>query len=419
MASAATATAPAAPTVKRREDVYSMLEEIVGRKIADLAEQRKTEREERRSEMADMIAAMNGAQQKAAQKPDAGMSFGRYMRCLALTRGDTGKAADFCKTKLGDNYVAKYLGETSFGAGGALVPPEFAQEIIPALRANSVIRQFNPRIMPMSRGTLTVPYIDTGASAGYVGEGANIAKSDATTGQLNLSWKKLAVISPVSNDLIRDASPLADQVVRDDVVRAMAEREDAAFIRDDGTQNKPKGMRYWALSAGVKNETNAATGSNNSTTAEITADLGGVIRRTMDNKVPMSRCGWVYSPRNWQRFVTERTTTGDLIWEPEMRQGMLMGYPFKVSQQIPTNLATPVASSSTELYFSCFGELVIGEATELEVAVFDGAAYHDGSNIISGVSQDQTVIRAIARHDFGSRYRGKDIQVVLNTWGPA
>jgi len=413
-------SAAATPTVKTREHVYSMLEEIVGKKMSEIVEQRKAEREERKSEMADMIAAMGSANSnREAVKRNPSMDFGRYMRCLAMTRGDTGKSADYCKQKLGDNYVAKYLGETSFGAGGALVPPEFAAEIIPALRANSVMRSLNPRLMPMPRGNLTVPFISTGAQAAYVGEGANITKSDAATGQLVLSARKLAVTCPVSNDLIRDASPLADQVVRDDIVRSMAEREDAAFIRDDGTQNKPKGMRYWAASAGVNNETNVATGSNNSTTAEITKDLGGAIRRSMDNKVPMTRCAWVFSPRNWQRFSTERTTTGDLIWEPEMRQGMLMGYPFKVSQQIPTNLSTPVASSSTECYFSCFDGLVIGESQELEVAVFDGATYHDGTNLVSGLSQDQTVIRAITRHDFGSRYRGLDIQVILNTWGPA
>ena len=155
-------SAAATPTVKTREHVYSMLEEIVGKKMSEIVEQRKAEREERKSEMADMIAAMGSANSnREAVKRNPSMDFGRYMRCLAMTRGDTGKSADYCKQKLGDNYVAKYLGETSFGAGGALVPPEFAAEIKQMiLDAVEMESEYNRDLLPNGILGLNSNYIN-------------------------------------------------------------------------------------------------------------------------------------------------------------------------------------------------------------------------------------------------------------------
>jgi HK97 family phage major capsid protein len=48
-----------------------------------------------------------------------------------------------------------------------------------------------------------VPKITGGSTAGYVGENANITKTQPTTGQITLTFKKLAALVPISNDLLR------------------------------------------------------------------------------------------------------------------------------------------------------------------------------------------------------------------------
>ena len=116
------------------------------------------------------------------------------------------------------------------GGGGFLVPEEYSTELIEYLRPLSVIRSMNPVIVPMPVGSISIPAMTGGATAEYIGEGSNIAVSQPAFGQIKLTWKKLATLVPISNDLIRFSSPQADAIVRDDLVAAMAQREDAALF---------------------------------------------------------------------------------------------------------------------------------------------------------------------------------------------
>jgi hypothetical protein len=93
-----------------------------------------------------------------------------------------------------------------------------------------------------------------------------------------------------------------------------------------------------------------------------------------------------------------------------MDKGMLEGFPYAVTSQIPDNLGS--GTNESEVYFASFPTLVLGENETLEMSVFPGGAYYDGSNVISGISQNQTVIRLLAHHDFGCQQRGQEIAVI-------
>ena len=140
----------------------------------------------------------------------------------------------------GDHEIAeaygklKALGVSTIAAGGALIPPEFASGIIELLDAKAVFRQAGPMRMPMNTGSLTMPYVNTGATAYYTGEGANATKSEPTFGQLQLRDHKLCTLVPVGNDLLRNGGQAADNAIRSDVVRAMAGKEDLTFLASDG-----------------------------------------------------------------------------------------------------------------------------------------------------------------------------------------
>jgi len=406
-----------AEEVLTAEGVQKRIQEIVGESVKAIMEKTlDQQRKDHQSFMEGMLSSMSSL--KETPKAEKGMKFASYVRCLAATKGHGGAAADLCKKQGGDAAVIKALGETGFATGGALVPEVFSGEVIELLRSYSAFMSLGPTMLPMNRGSLTIPYISAGATASYVGENANISKQEQTFGQLLLSAKKLAVLTPISNDLLRDGGPMVDRVVRDDLVAALGERADAAFIRDDGTVNKPKGLYYWAVSGNKYNAANAATGADGSTLAEITADLGRAVQKLMDAKIKITRAGWLFGPRVWRKLFTIRDGNGNLVFADEMRMGTLFGYPFKVTQQIPTNLTGSGGSADTEVYFADFSSVVIGESSELEISAGDGVAYHDGSNVISAFSQDQTVIRAIERHDLGCRQRGNEVAVIERVrWG--
>jgi len=187
----------------------------------------------------------------------------------------------------------------------------------------------------------------------------------------------------------------------------MSEKEDSVFIRGIGSSAEPKGISGW-----IKDQNSGNAFNSNATInlANVTADLGIAIQKLMDGNAPMRNVGWLFAPRTWRALATARDGNGNLVWAEEMGRGTLMGFPFGVTTQIPTNLGG--GSDESEIYLVDFPLCIIGETTELEVASSDTAAYHDGSNVVSAFSQDQTSVRAIARHDFGLRQRGKEAVIV-------
>ncbi|MDB4896885.1 MAG: phage major capsid protein family [Firmicutes bacterium] len=386
------------------EDVKALIKDTVSATLADNWEARLAKAEEASRNFSPQILASQMAQQ--APPAEKGVKAARFLRALASAKGDPDRAARIAKEQWHDEAVAKALGESTVSGGGALVPEEYASEVIDLLRAKAVVRAMGTPSAPMNSGSLTMPFLSAGSTASYVGENQNISKSEPQTGNLQLSAKKLAALVPISNDLLRDASPNADTIVRNDMVRNMALREDLAFIRDNGSQYTPRGMRYWADPNQVFARTKAGA---TSTLAEVTFDLGKAVRLLEEANVALDRGGWIMTPRTKWYLMSLRDLNGNLVYEPEMRLGSLLTYPYRTTTQVPNNLGS---GGDSEVYFADFGGLLIGENMQLEVSVFDGGAYYDGANIVSGVSQDQVVLRAIARHDFGARYRGKEISVI-------
>lgn len=396
------------PTMTK-SDVDKLIRDIIGDELSDF----RKDIEEQNRKYADKIFAEHKAQ-KPVKVPEKGVRAARFLRALVSAKGDPERAAKLARDKWGDEEIGKALQESVFEAGGAIVPDEYVAEIIDLLSAQTVVRGSGVQTMPMNSGSLTLPFLAERSTASYVGELQNIPPSQSQFGQFQLSAKKLAAKVPISNDLIRDNSPQADTIVRNDMVRSIGLREDFAFIRDDGTENKPKGMRFWAHPDHIFNRTMAGASV---TLAEVIADLGQAIKFLEEANVPIMRGGWLMTPRVKWFLATLLDGNGNRVFWDEMMQGMLYGFPFRTTSQIPNNLNVNGITNATEVYFADFSSLVIAENTQLVVEIFEGGAYFDNGVMRSGISEDSTVIRALARHDFGARYRGKEIAVINTDWG--
>lgn len=395
-----------------KEDLDALIKEVVG---DELAEFRKQQEQKSQEPNAELIKALTGGKQSGEEdKPEKGIRMARWIRAITVARGDVDKAAKFARDKWGDEEMAKSLVESTLEDGGALAPPEYAAEVIELLRARTVVRALGAVPMPMNGSSLALPYLSSGSSASYVGEVKNIPTSQPGTGMLQLNAKKLAALVPLSNDLLRDggSAPQVDALVRNDLVREMSLREDLAFIRDDGTENTPKGIRYWTDDSHVFARTQAGSAS---TLAEATADLAKMVRLVEESDVALDSPGWIFTPRIKWWLMSLRDGNGNFAFKDEMDQGTLFGFPFRTTTQIPNNLG---GGDESEIYFGDFSGMVIAENTQLLIEPFAGGAYHDGTNVVSGISTDQTVIRALARHDFGQRYRGVESAVLTTVdWG--
>lgn len=403
-----------------RDELQKVIEEVNGKALAEMVREQieagLKPMQERSQRFEAYLERAEKAPPAAPVEREKGAGATRFMRAIACSaleakRGSFRSPGAILKawgdedlSKIMDDAQTKALAASDAASGGYLVPAQLSAELIEFLRGASVVRRLGANTLPMPNGSIALPKMTAGATAAYQGENANITASQQTFGQVRLTYKKLTALVPISNDLVRFGAvgAGADAMVRDDVVRSLAARENQAFIRDNGTDSTPKGLLFWAASA---NKFNSA----GTTLANMTTDLGSAIQLLMDNNIPEGRWAWILSPRNYRSLTTIQTTTGAYVFRDEMVQAKtLWGYPFGVTTHVPGS------STTGEMYLVNMADAVIGEAAGLIVDASTEAAYVDSSgNTIAAYSQDQTVIRAIAEHDFAMR-RDESVAVIQN-----
>jgi HK97 family phage major capsid protein len=392
----------------KREDILDIVKEVTG---DILAEQREHEHESQLvAKLDSLVEAMKSPRPQAPEKEERGLMAGRFMRAVCAGKGDPEKAASFAKKEWGDGEVAKALEATDSSAGGVLIPPGWSADVIELLLERAVVRSMGPTVVPMPNGTMQFPKLTGGATAGYIGESQNAPVTEQTFGQINLTWKKLACLIPVSNDLLRFEAAGADAIVRDDAVAAMAIREDQAFLRSDGSEFAPKGLLYHCVS-GNKFDANSTVNL-----ANVTTDLATAILTLRNANVRFIRPGWLMAPRTEMYLMSVRDTNGNFAFRDEMMAGRLWGFPFASSTEIPINLGT--GTDESEVYLVDFADVVLGEANTLMVSASDVAAYHDGTTVQAAFSLDQTVMRLLAHHDMNVRHEESICIIEAVTWTP-
>lgn len=369
-----------------------------------------------------------------------GLVVGGMVRLCGLVGGNPFVARSVATEMYGESHPVTRALVTSVGSsGGFIVPPDYMNEIIELLRPQAVVRGSGPRVIPMPRGTMTLPAQTAAAQASYGTETAKIASSQQTVGQIVASFKKLTALVPVSNDLMRFADPAADAFVRDDLVKIIALAEDYAFLLGAGTNASPMGFTGFANRFAT---TNGGTAGNWSTTGNSTlasggnfitsnesytlstaaSEMAGLANKLDTANVPETKRVWFAHPRTFNYLYNVQNSLGVYVYREEMQGGKLLGYPFKKSTQIPVNLHD---SSSTNndcsfLILAEMDEALLFDSMSLELAVSREGNYTDGSGtVVSAFQNDQTLIRAIAEHDFQIRHDAS-VAVAQNVrWAPA
>lgn len=321
------------------------------------------------------------------------------------------------------NLFLTRLGSSSLSGGGAFVPLELADEYIKLLTAASTVRKFGVKIMNLSAGQLMIPDLRTGMTASYESENSGPNASEPTFGDIVLSAKILTSLIPLSQEWRNRAAWDVDAMLADTVLRVAAAREDLAFIRGDGTDNTPKGIKKW-IDEYNSAQTFARTLSGGvPTAATIIADLAKSMRLVEDNNVAMEGGGFILPIREKYALMTLRDSVGGFLFRDEMAGGSLMGHQYEATSQIPKTLAGDGSGTGTnnksEIYFCAFPNAIIGEETSAEVEVIPNAAYLNSSGtLVSGVSRREDVVRFTGRHDFALSYRGQEAAYISSVdWG--
>ena len=380
-----------------RDDIQRMINEEIS----------KIEKEKIKKEGGKME---NKMMTKPKAKLDKVDNFTKYVMAIAAGRGDIDKALKWAKNNEFEEIEKALTVSAENGTGHFLVPDEWASEIIELLRPQVAVRRLGAQAIPLVGGTLHIPAMVNGGEAHYIGESQDIPTSQPAFAEKTLVAKKLAALTVISNDLLRKASYNVLNIVRNDLVNAIAIREDKAFLYDTGTGTVPtiKGLRHAVLPANVL-----------SSAGSIGADIAQAEEKLKSAHIRFVRPGIIMSPRteNYLKYYYE-DMTGTYPYLEEMRNGTIFGYPYAVSFDIPTNLdmtsgEPDMGGTGTEMFFVDFNEVIIGDSDQMYIDVSTEAAYPDGQNgVVSAFSKDQTLIRVITENDMILRH--DDAAVVIS-----
>jgi len=423
------ATETAAPAPLTAEQVKQIFEEKAGVLVDEILEKHgKPAAEQRKNALSEILGSEDSKTGRVDLLPEEprGKRLARMFLAIAAGKGGlpeaiaaskgfyehAGKASTETGVVTGGSKAIwddtiKSLEASTAGAGGVFVPEDIRAELIPLLRANNVVRASGAQVVPMPFGNSSMNFQASTAVSTYLDELQAVQPSQPSYGRLKLAARKLMTLVPISNDMIRFGMAGFDAMIRDDIVESMGNREDLALIRDPGSENTPKGLRFLADPANV---VDATDDGGSITVATVTSDLAGAVQRLEDNNIQLRRPGWLITPRTKWFLMSQRGADGAHIWRDEMRGGTIFGFPFRTTTQIPNNLGG--GSDESEVFMVDFSSIVIGDAVTMEVDVFDGAAYLDGADLRSGVSRDEKVMRGISEHDITARQRGREISVI-------
>lgn len=292
--------------------------------------------------------------------------------------------------------LGRSLSAGNFADGGALIPEDLRSEILPLYTANTVIRKYAMNV-PMPSGSITWPRQTSGVAPGYVPESGIAAVSTPALDQLKLSAKKLRVLTPITNDLMRYAGSQTDVWLRNRLATDFAVAEDAAFIRGTGSSATVKGIRYQALGTHVTAETKAGAAV---TLQELVTDLFDMLDDLKSSNVPFGPAWrWLSSPTAFSGIAQRLNSNGFFVFQNELIAGRLIGLGFDETTGVPSNLGG--SSNQSEMYLIDYANVIVGDARGLELDFVPNATWDSGSGLVSGVSTDQSVFVGTLASDVG------------------
>lgn len=197
-------------------------------------------------------------------RQNAGLPFARTAIATALAKGVPAETAKITVARWGVAKAATEAGATLSGSWGADLTDfeRQAVEFFEAVAELSVIGQMAGlrRVPPLTR---CVTRVDA-TTAEWRGEGQPQPISAGAFAAEALPLRELAAMTVVSRELLENGSTLAERAVRDDLLRAVADAMDRAFL--DPANTGTPGVKPASITAGL-----TATNATNDLRADLAA----------------------------------------------------------------------------------------------------------------------------------------------------
>lgn len=327
------------------EDMEKKLKELQ-ETVANLRETLDARDSSQREKEADVLVAKVIEKMKPPQKremqwaipdekgqvPENGIHLTQFLK--AITPGKEHKVSEEVTA-----HIKTTLEGGTDSLGGYLVPEEFSNEIIRIENDEAIIRGL-ARLFPMGTDTRHIPKQLTSVSVSWTDEGAVKTETNPTFSRLTQTAKKLAAVVKLTDELLEDETVGIDRLIQELVAEAIALEEDrVAFVGNTGSSDPFDGILY-------------ATGVNSVTMDGANVIFDDIIDLlTAVNSKYRAGGTLVTSTDGLKLIMKLKDSNNNYLWSPptQVTPAQVWGYPYKVSDQIPSNLGG--GTNETAIFF--------------------------------------------------------------------
>ena len=315
---------------------------------------------------------------KNTHKLDKGIAFARAAKCLALGHLEHRDAIQIAKSLFGENESIVLATQqlvtkaavpaattTNQPWAGALVGEETSvfADFVEYLRPQTILGRFGQAGVPgLRRVPFRVPLIGqtTGGAGYWVGEGQAKPLTQFDFNRTTLEPLKVANIAVATMEVIRDSSPSADVIIRDQLAAALRERLDIDFI--DPAKAAVAGVSPASILNGVAGIVSSGTDAD-AVRADIKALFSAFIAA---NNAPTSGV-WIMPATTALALSLMQNPLGQAEFPGiSMTGGMLFGLPVIVSEYVPTDSSGAIVAlvNASDIYLGDEGGIDLSMSTE-------------------------------------------------------
>jgi len=315
------------------------------------------------------------------------------------------KSADFIKAVYANDLAkVKALSEGTSTEGKELVPEYFANEIVRLAPNYGVVRKY-ARNFVMPAPTVRIPTAST-VTAYRVAEKSAITASMPATNQVVLTAKKVAVLIPMSNELLKDASVNTVDLLTTLSAEALSKHEDLwGFNGTTGTEGifLNSYVPPYTMTSGMDDYT------------DVTADdlLGAL---SLLDESALSGAKWYMSFAIFNIIRGLKDTYGRyIVQEPAGGQpATLWNLPIVFVRTMPKPSDQGSHANKPFIAVGDLSYMIFGDMRQYEISISKDATIvdTDGSTTINLFQQDMSAVRVIERVDIELAEPAKAFAVV-------
>jgi len=250
------------------------------------------------------------------------------------------------------------INKTVSADGGYLVANQLlAGSFIDLLSDNLVSAKLGVNILGGLVSDITIPKQTAGSSYYWVAEDGAPTKSTSQFGTVSLAPKTIAGQQYITRKMLLQSSVAIENLIRQDLAKALATGIDEALINGSGASNQPTGI------LNTSNVNLIAIGTNGG--AITYAHIVALEKAVFNSKVNAGNFAFLINPNVWASLkqTVKYTGTGTPILDGDN----VDGYPYVLSTLVPSNLTKGTGTNLSAVLFGAWDNAFIGNWGSLEI----------------------------------------------------